>query len=217
MPVPDFLAATVPAAFYYPPAADGSRPGIYFVNQHQPETRSRYGTAAVTFHEAIPGHHLQLTIASELDHLPRFQRQSFSNTAFVEGWGLYAEQLADEMGLYPDPLARLGMLTYDSLRSCRLVVDTGLHAKGWTRQQGIDYMSAHVPVSLAEIEVEVDRYIAMPGQAVAYKIGQNEILRQRAHTAERLGDRFDIKTFHDRVLSAGAVSLPVLKELAASV
>ncbi|KZM75562.1 hypothetical protein AWN90_19495 [Nocardia terpenica] len=217
VPVPDFLAATIPAAFYYPPAADGSRPGMYFVNQHQPKTRSLYGTAAVTFHEAVPGHYLQLTIASELDHLPQFQRQSFSNTAFVEGWGLYAEPLADEMGLYPDPLARLRMLTSDSLRSCRLVVDTGLHSKGWTRQQAIDYMSAHAPISLAEIEVEVDRYITMRGQAVAYKIGQNEILRQRARTAERTRGSVRHQDIPRSRVERGAVSLPVLKELTASV
>jgi uncharacterized protein (DUF885 family) len=216
MPVPEFLAADAPAAYYFPPAADGSRPGTYFVNQREPTSRSRYESAAVAYHEAIPGHHLQLAIAGELAHLPRFQRLSFTNTAFVEGWALYTERLADEMGLYPDDLARVGMLTADSWRSCRLVVDTGLHAKGWSRQHAIDFMAANAPVSLAEIRVEVDRYIAMPGQAVAYKVGQLEIRRQRAQVTERLADRFDIKAFHDLVLGSGSLSLPVLRELAAT-
>ncbi len=215
-PVPDFLAADAPGAYYFPPAADGSRPGAYFVNLHQAQGRNRFETAAVAYHEAIPGHHLQLTIANELDRLPRFQRQSFSNTAFVEGWALYTERLADEMGLYDDDLARVGMLAADSWRSCRLVVDTGLHAKGWSRQRAIDFMTANAPVAVSEILVEVDRYIAIPGQAVAYKVGQLEIRRQRALAAERLGADFDIRAFHDVVLGAGSVSLPVLRELAAT-
>ncbi|RDI66877.1 DUF885 domain-containing protein [Nocardia pseudobrasiliensis] len=216
VPVPEFLAADAPGAYYFPPAADGSRPGTYFVNQYDPQSRPRYQTAAIAYHEAIPGHHLQLTIANELDHLPRFQRQSFANTAFVEGWALYTERLADEMGLYADDVARLGMLAADSFRSCRLVVDTGLHAKGWSRQQAIDYMVANAPIGRTEIESEIDRYIAMPGQAVGYKVGQLEIRKQRAGVTERLGDRFDIKVFHDTVLGAGSVSLPVLRELAAT-
>ncbi|MFI6868470.1 DUF885 domain-containing protein [Nocardia sp. NPDC050406] len=216
LPVPDFLAADAPAAYYFPPAADGSRKGAYFVNQHDAKGRNRYETASVAFHEAIPGHHLQLTIANELDHLPRFQRQSFANTAFVEGWALYTERLADEMGLYADDLGRIGMLAGDSWRSCRLVVDTGLHAKGWTRQQAIDFMVANAPVGLEEIRIEVDRYIAMPGQAVAYKVGQLEIQRQRAQAEQRLGSAFDIKAFHDVALGSGSVSLPVLRELVAA-
>ncbi|WP_235948556.1 DUF885 domain-containing protein [Nocardia terrae] len=215
-PVPDFLAADAPAAYYFTPAADGSRPGAYYVNLREPKTRNRYETAAVAYHEAIPGHHLQLTIATELDHLPSFQRMSFSNTAFVEGWALYTERLADEMGLYPDDLTRIGMLAADSWRSCRLVVDTGLHAKGWTRQQAIDFMHATVPVGIDEIRAEIDRYIAMPGQAVAYKVGQLEIRRQRAEVTTRLGNAFDIKAFHDKILGSGSVSLPVLRDLAAS-
>lgn len=213
--VPEFLAADASAAYYFPPAADGSRPGTYFVNQYEPADRSRYETAAVAYHEAIPGHHLQLTIANELEGLPRFQRQSFANTAFVEGWALYTERLADEMGLYEDDLARVGMLAGDSWRSCRLVVDTGIHAKGWSRQQAIDFMVANAPVGLTEIEVEIDRYIAIPGQAVAYKVGQLEIRRQRGLAAERLGAAFNIKAFHDVVLGSGSVSLPVLRELVA--
>ncbi|WP_228818274.1 DUF885 domain-containing protein [Nocardia transvalensis] len=217
VPVPEFLAADVPGAYYFAPAADGSRPGTYFVNLHDPRSRPRYQTRAIAFHEGIPGHHLQLTIANELDHLPRFQRrESFANTAFVEGWALYTERLADEMGLYVDDLARVGMLAADSFRSCRLVVDTGLHAMGWSRQQALDFMIANAPIGRTEIETEIDRYIASPGQAVAYKVGQLEILRQRARVTERLGDRFDIKAFHDVVVGSGSVSLPVLRELVAS-
>lgn len=214
VPVPDFLSPDAPAAYYYPPAADGSRPGTYWVNEYQPGSRLRYETAAVAFHEAVPGHHLQLALASELEHLPRFQRQSYTNTAFVEGWALYAERLADEMGLYTDDVDRLGMLAGDSLRSARLVVDTGLHAKGWTRQQAIDYMTAHTPAAPEEIRVEVDRYIAMPAQALAYKIGQLEIQHQRRLATHLLGDRFDIAAFHDQILAHGALNLTVLREQA---
>ncbi len=211
--VPAQVADDVPAAYYFPPAEDGSRPGTYFVNTGHPEAKNRYETASVAFHEAIPGHHLQLAIATELPELPKFQRLSFGNTAYVEGWGLYAERLADEMGLYADDLERIGMLAADSWRSCRLVVDTGLHALGWSRRQAIDFMVANAPVGVAEIEVEVDRYIGMPGQALAYKVGQREILRLRADARSRLADRFDIRTFHDVVLGQAAVSLPVLRRL----
>lgn len=213
VPVPEFMAADAPAAYYVPPAADGSRPGTYFVNQHNPGGRTRFETASVAYHEAIPGHHLQLTIANELVHLPRFQRHSFANTAFVEGWALYTERLADEMDLYQSDLDRIGMLAADSWRSCRLVVDTGLHAKGWSRQEAIDFMAANAPVGVEEIEVEVDRYVAIPGQAVSYKTGQLEIRRLRRLAEERDGDGFDIRSFHDTVLSSGSVSLPVLREL----
>ena len=212
-PVPDFLAADAPSAYYFPPASDGSRPGAYFVNQSEPAERTRYELAATAFHEAIPGHHLQLTIANELDHLPRFQRLGWANTAFVEGWALYTERLADEMGLYRDDLDRLGMLAADSWRSCRLVVDTGLHARGWSRQRAIDYMVANAPVGVEEIAVEVDRYVAIPGQALAYKVGQLEIQRLRRGAEAARAGAFDIKAFHDTVLGSGSVSLPVLRQL----
>jgi uncharacterized protein (DUF885 family) len=212
-PVPKFLEADAPGAYYTPPAPDGSRPGEYHVNLHEPSQKSRYETASIAFHEAIPGHHLQLAIASERTDLPAFQRLSFGQTAFVEGWALYTERLADEMGLYISDLDRIGMLASDSWRACRLVVDTGLHAMGWSRQRAIDFMVEHAPVSPEEIVVEVDRYIGMPGQALAYKIGQREILRLRAETRQRLGDRFAIRDFHDVVLGSGTVSLPVLREL----
>ena len=210
-PVPDYLAADAPAAYYTPPAPDGSRPGEYHVNLHDPTSRTRAETASIAFHEAIPGHHLQLAIASERTDLPAFRRLSWGQTAFVEGWALYTERLADEMGLYATDLDRLGMLASDSWRACRLVVDTGLHAKGWTRQQAIDFMVAHAPVSREEIEVEVDRYIGIPGQALAYKVGQRQILKLRADARAALGPAFDIKAFHDAVLGGATVSLRVLR------
>jgi uncharacterized protein (DUF885 family) len=215
-PVPDYLAADVPPAYYTPPTPDGSRPGEYHVNLHEPAERGRASTASIAFHEAIPGHHLQLAIATERTDLPSFRRLSWGHTAFVEGWALYTERLADEMGLYESDLDRLGMLSSDIWRACRLVVDTGLHAMGWTRQQAIDFMVAHMPVDLDTITVEVDRYIGMPGQALAYKVGQREILRLRSDARQTLGDRFDIAGFHDAVLSAATISLPVLRRRVAA-
>jgi len=210
-PVPEYLEADVAAAYYTPPAPDGSRPGEYHVNLRDPTSRGRAETASIAFHESIPGHHLQLAIATERTALPAFRRLSWHHTAFVEGWALYTERLADEMGLYEGDLDRLGMLASDSWRACRLVVDTGLHALGWTRQQAIDLMVANAPVGREEIEVEVDRYVGMPGQALAYKVGQREILRLRAEARAALGERFAIADFHDTVLGAATVSLPVLR------
>jgi uncharacterized protein (DUF885 family) len=211
--VPDFLAADSPGAYYMPPAPDGSRSGTYWVNTAKPEDKARYEAASVGFHEAIPGHHLQLTIASELGHLPRFRRFSLVNAAYCEGWGLYAERLAEEMGLYPGDLDRLGMLSADSLRSCRLVVDSGLHAMGWSRDQAVAFMAGHTPMSPSEVAVEIDRYIGMPGQALAYKVGQREIFRLRQAAGAALGPRFDIKGFHDAVLGSGSVGLGVLGDV----
>jgi uncharacterized protein (DUF885 family) len=211
-PIPDYLAADAPAAYYTPPAPDGSRPGEYHVNLHDPTAKGRAETASIAFHEAIPGHHLQLAIAAERTDLPAFRRLSWGHTAYVEGWALYTERLADEMGLYETDLDRLGMLASDAWRACRLVVDTGLHALGWSRQEAIDFMVAHAPVGRDEIETEIDRYIGMPGQALAYKVGQREILRLRAAAEARLGDRFSLPGFHDVVLGAATVSLPVLAE-----
>ncbi|HMJ79239.1 MAG TPA: DUF885 domain-containing protein, partial [Iamia sp.] len=213
--VPEMLAADGPGAYYFPPAADGSRPGTYFVNTHDAGERNRFDTASTAFHEAIPGHHLQLAIATELDDLPAFQRFSTGHTAYVEGWALYTERLADEMGLYASDLDRLGMLVNEVFRACRLVVDTGMHALGWTRQQAIDHMVAHLPMGVDEITTEVDRYLAIPGQALAYKIGQREILRLRAWATAELGDRFDLPGFHDAVLGSSSVSLPVLGAIVA--
>ena len=209
-PIPDYLAADAPAAYYTPPAPDGSRPGEYHVNLHDPTGRARAETASIAYHEAIPGHHLQLAIAAERTALPAFRRLSWGHTAYVEGCALYSERLAVEMGLYRTDLDLLGMLASDSWRACRLVVDTGLHAFGWSRQQAIDFMVDHAPVTRDEIETEVDRYIGMPGQALAYKVGQREILRLRSVAEDRLGDSFSLPDFHDVVLGAATVSLPVL-------
>jgi uncharacterized protein (DUF885 family) len=210
--VPDFLAGDAPYAYYFPPAVDGSRPGTYFINTANPTESSSTEAESIAFHEAIPGHHLQIAISQELDGIPEFQRHEGS-TAYVEGWGLYAERLADEMGLYSSDVDRLGMLTADSWRSARLVVDTGLHALGWTRDQALAYFAEHTPVPHEQVPPEVDRYLAMPAQALAYKVGQLEIQQLRADAADRLGDRFDLPAFHDVVLGSGAVSLPVLARL----
>jgi uncharacterized protein (DUF885 family) len=215
-PVPDYLEADAPGAYYTPPAPDGSRPGTYHVNLHDPTGRGRAETASIAFHESIPGHHLQLAIASERTDLPAFRRLSWGHTAFVEGWALYTERLADEMGLYDDDVDRLGMLASDSWRACRLVVDTGLHALGWTRQQAIDFMVANAPVNRDEIVTEVDRYIGIPGQALAYKVGQRELLRLRADARSRLGPAFDVQGFHDSVLGGATISLRVLRSRVAA-
>jgi len=197
-------------AYYRPPAADGSRPGRYYINTSAPETRPRYEAEVLAYHESVPGHHLQIAIAQELDDLPAF-RKHLGVTAYTEGWGLYTERLSDEMGLYSDDLDRIGVLSYDAWRACRLVVDTGMHAMGWTRKQAIDFMLANTALAENNIVNEVDRYIAWPGQALAYKIGQLEIRQLRAEAERRLGSRFDLRGFHDAVLENGAVSLETLR------
>ncbi|MGH2408453.1 MAG: DUF885 domain-containing protein [Candidatus Limnocylindrales bacterium] len=196
-------------AYYWQPAADGSRPGQFYINTYAPQTRPRFESKALTYHESIPGHHLAIAIGQELTDLPTFRRHA-GVTAFDEGWGLYTERLSDEMGLYDDDLDRLGVLSFDAWRACRLVLDTGLHAMGWSRQQAIDFMTANSPLAANNIVNEVDRYIVDPGQALAYKMGQLEILRLRAEAREKLGPRFDIRAFHDAVLGEGAVPLGVL-------
>jgi len=196
-------------AYYRWPAADGSRPGRYYINTSAPETRPRYEAEVLAYHEAIPGHHLQIAIAQKLEGLPEF-RKHLGLTVFIEGWGLYTERLSDEMGLYSSDLDRIGMVSYDAWRACRLVVDTGMHSKGWTRQQAIDFMTENTALAGNNIVNEVDRYIAWPGQALAYKIGQLEIRRLRSEAERRLGFRFDVRAFHDAVLENGAVSLDTL-------
>ncbi len=198
-------------AYYRQPAIDGSRPGTYMINTYKPETRPRYEAEALAFHEAIPGHHLQIAIAQELQGLPEFRKHE-GTTAYVEGWALYTEKLSDEMGLYSSDLDRIGMLSFDAWRACRLVVDTGIHALGWSRQQAIDYMVQNTVLAENNIANEVDRYISWPGQALAYKLGQLEILKLRDEARQKLGERFDIRGFHDVVLRDGAVALPVLRE-----
>jgi uncharacterized protein (DUF885 family) len=198
-------------AYYLEPAADGSRPGQYYVNTSAPETRPRYEAEALAFHESIPGHHLQIAIAQELDGLPAFRRH-LGPTAFFEGWGLYAERLSADMGLYSGEVDQFGILSFDAWRACRLVVDTGMHAFGWTRQQAIDFMTRHTALAPNNIANEVDRYIVWPGQALAYKTGQLEMLRLRDAARDALGDRFDARAFHDVMLGSGAVSLATLRE-----
>ncbi len=212
VPVPSHSEQHQTIAYYSWPAMDGSRPGRYYINLYAPETRPRYEAEALAFHEAVPGHHLQIAIAQELPGLPAFQR-ALGSTAFSEGWGLYTERLSDEMGLYTGDMDRFGILSYDAWRAGRLVVDTGMHALGWTRQQAIDFLKAHTALGENNIVNEVDRYIVMPGQALAYKTGQLEILRLRDEARRRLGPAFDIKAFHDTVLGSGAVSLPVLRDI----
>jgi len=197
-------------AYYREPAADGSRPGVYMINTYLPTTRPRYEAEALAFHESVPGHHLQIAIQQELTGIPDFRKYQ-GVTAFVEGWALYTERLADEMNLYSGDLDRMGMLSFDAWRDCRLVVDSGIHAMGWSRQQAIDYMKENTLLAENNIENEVDRYISWPGQALAYKLGQLEILRLRDDAKKRMGERFDIKGFHDIVLRNGAVALPVLE------
>ena len=196
-------------AYYREPAVDGSRPGRYYVNTWQPATRPRYEAEALAFHEAVPGHHLQAAIAQELTGLPSFRRHAYT-TAYVEGWGLYAERLADEMGLYSGDLDRLGMLSYDSWRACRLVVDTGMHALGWSIPRAVDFMVAHSALARNNVVNEVDRYLGRPGQALAYKIGQLEIVRLRSESQQRLGAGFDVRAFHDAVLGHGPLPLEAL-------
>ena len=199
-------------AYYREPSADGSRPGQHFINTYAPETRPRYEAETLAFHESVPGHHLQLAIMQELDGLPAFRRFN-GCTAFIEGWGLYTERLSEEMGLLSDEIDRFGVLSFDAWRASRLVVDTGIHALGWTRQQAIDFMVAHTALGENNVANEVDRYIVWPGQALAYKLGQLELLRLRAEARDRQGDRFDISRFHDVVLGHGALPLPVLRDV----
>ena len=208
-PVPDAEEAGMAAAYYMPGAIDGSRSGTYYLNTSKPEERHRYVAEDIAFHEAVPGHHFQLTIAMESKDLAP-ARQVLYDTACAEGWGLYSERLADEMGLYSDDLARMGLFAADSWRASRLVVDTGLHALGWSRQQAVDWMAAHTPLPAVEIDTEIDRYISYPGQALAYMVGRREIVRLRTTAAERLGPRFDLRQFHDLVLRVGILPLPAL-------
>lgn len=196
-------------AYYFSPALDGSRGGVFFMNTSEPTGWGRYQIESTAYHEGIPGHHLQLAIAGELTTIPEFRKRAFI-AAYSEGWGLYAERLADEMGLYATPLDRMGMLAADSMRACRLVVDTGLHALGWGRRQAIDYMLENSPMRESHVTAEIDRYLVVPGQALSYMIGRLEIQRIRAGAAAALGDRFEIKAFHDAVLGSGNLPLPML-------
>ncbi len=199
-------------AYYRDPATDGTRPGQYFVNRSHPETRPRYEAEALAFHEAVPGHHLQVALAQERAALPAFRRHSLS-TAYVEGWGLYAERLADEMGLYSADIDRIGIASFDAWRASRLVVDTGMHAFGWPRSRAIAFMTQHTALGENNIANEVDRYIGWPGQALAYKVGQLELLQLRETARARQGAQFDIRRFHDAVLAPAPLPLAVLRRV----
>ncbi|KQO61206.1 hypothetical protein ASF23_11965 [Curtobacterium sp. Leaf261] len=209
-PINEIDAASSALGYYQPPAVDGSRPGTFFVNASAPATHYRYEYEALTFHESVPGHHMQLAMAQRLD-IPRYRRHlDVEACSFNEGWGLYSEQFADDAGLYSDDLARLGMLSMRAVRACRLVVDTGMHAKGWTREQAVQFMVTNTATTEEHVRSEVDRYIAWPGQALAYMIGRREILRLRSGAQAALGAAFDIRSFHGAVLGNGAVPLTVL-------
>jgi len=209
-PVPDHLAPKYTAGRYVQAPAGSTQPGTYWVNVYQPETRPLYNLEALTLHEAVPGHHLQVALSQELADLPNFRRYSYLS-AFGEGWGLYSEWLGLEMGFYTDPYSNFGRLTYEMWRACRLVVDTGIHAQGWTRRQAIDYLASHTALPLHEVETETDRYISWPGQALAYKLGEIKIKQLRRKAEQALGQSFDVRLFHDAVLGSGAVPLAVLE------
>ena len=197
---------------YSPGSLDANQPGEYWVNTYALESRPSYVLEALSFHEAVPGHHLQEALSRELTHLPDF-RQSLYLSVFGEGWGLYSEFLGLEAGFYKDPYSNFGRLTYEMWRACRLVVDTGIHAKGWTRDQVMEYMAANTALSLHEIKTETDRYISWPAQALSYKIGELKIKALRQTAEEQLGDQFDIREFHDLILSQGTVTLEIMEEM----
>ena len=207
---PDYEAPSQTTAQYYPGAADGSRAGYFMVNTYRLDMRPTFEMEALTLHEAVPGHHLQIARAQELRHLPDFRRNA-SCTAYVEGWALYAESLGSDMGFYTDPYSKFGQLTYEMWRACRLVVDTGLHQLGWTRQQAIDYLQENTAKTEQDIAVEVDRYIVWPGQALAYKIGELKIKELRAKAERELNSRFDLRRFHNALLDNGALPLALLE------
>jgi len=205
-----FRAASSPVAYYNPSPEDMSRPGYYYINTYAPKQRLRFTLEALSYHEAVPGHHLQMALDQENADLPKFRRYG-EFTAYVEGWALYAEKLGYDIGGYQDPLRRFGQLTFEMWRACRLVVDTGMHAKGWTRQQAIDFMVKNTSLARIDIEAEVDRYISWPGQALAYKIGELRISQLRRTAEQALGKRFDLRGFHDALLAGGAMPIDMLE------
>ncbi len=210
-PYPPFQERSAPGGQYNAPSEDGTRPGIYLINTYEPQKQSKAGLEATAFHETYPGHHLQLAIARERPGAHKLVSYFYSS-GFVEGWGLYSERLSEEMGLYSGDIDKMGLLSNEALRAARLVVDAGMHALGWRRQQAIDYLMANTTSSLASATAEVDRYIAVPGQATAYMLGNLEIRRLRGEAERQLGSRFSIRDFHDRVLEDGSVTLPMLRQ-----
>jgi uncharacterized protein (DUF885 family) len=210
IPVPAYAEKTTTTAYYNAGSPEGNRPGYFYANLYDLGSRPKWEMEALTLHEAVPGHHLQISIAQELENVPRFRRFG-GTTAFVEGWGLYAESLGPELGMYKDPYSRFGQLTYEMWRAVRLVVDTGMHAKGWTRQQAIDFFVSNSSKPLHDIEVEIDRYISWPAQALAYKIGELKMKELRAKAEKELGDKFSVRAFHDALLGDGPLPLAVLE------
>ena len=224
-PVPAEVAANFPGAYYLNPSDDGTRPGTFYINTYEPTSRMKYEAVSLTLHESEPGHHLQSALAMEMDSLPKFRRyvedrvywqapgRFALNTGYLEGWGLYCEYLGEEMGMYKDPYDYFGRLSHEMLRACRLVVDTGMHALGWSREEAIEYMKSKTAMSASDIIAEIERYITWPGQACAYKIGELKLkeLRKKAETA--LQNNFDIKDFHNVILSAAAVPLHILADI----
>jgi uncharacterized protein (DUF885 family) len=214
-PVPDAVAPSQTTAYYEQGSLAAARPANMFANTFKLDARPKWEMETLTLHEAVPGHHIQISIAQELEGLPEFRKNS-TYTAFVEGWGLYAESLGDEMGFYQDSYSKFGRLTYEMWRAIRLVVDTGLHSMGWTRNQAIDFFRANAAKTDQDISVEVDRYIVWPGQALGYKMGQLKIRQLRTNAERQLGARFDVRRFHDVVLGQGAVPLDVLERQVAA-
>jgi uncharacterized protein (DUF885 family) len=211
LPVPSYAEKSQTTAYYNQGSPEAGRPGYFYANTYALNTRPKWEMEPLTLHEAVPGHHLQISLAQELGSLPEFRRWG-GYTAFVEGWGLYSESLGEELGFYTDPYAKFGQLTYEMWRAIRLVVDTGMHALGWTREQAIEYFKANAGKSEHDIVVEIDRYIVMPGQALAYKLGELKIKELRAFATRELGAKFDVRLFHDEVLKNGAVPLRVLDD-----
>lgn len=209
--VPAYVAPQTTSAYYWPPSTDGKRPGYYYLNTYNLSSRPLYELESLSMHEAVPGHHLQLAIQAELSELHPISRES-NFTAFIEGWALYSERLGKEIGFYQDPYQDFGRLSMEAWRASRLVVDTGMHAMGWSRPQAIAYMKDNTALSEHNAVAEIDRYIGWPGQALAYKIGELAISRLRTRAESELGDRFDVRAFHDRVLEAGSIPLPLLEE-----
>ena len=209
--IPEYIAPKTTAAYYQPPSGDGRTAGFYFINTYNLKSRPLYQLEALSLHEAVPGHHLQLALQQEIEDMPAFRKYN-GFTAFIEGWALYSERLGLETGFYEDPYSDFGRLSYEMWRACRLVVDTGIHYLGWTRDQAIEYMANNTALSRHNIVAEVDRYISWPGQALAYKMGELKIRELRSRAEKELGERFDIRQFHDVVLGSGAVPLMVLEE-----
>ena len=210
-PIPDFQAPASPTAYYYSGSLKAGRPGYFWANTYKLDSRPKYEMEALSLHEAVPGHHLQISISQELEDVPEFRKHG-GFTAFSEGWGLYSEKLGEEMGFYKDPYSKFGQLTYEMWRACRLVVDTGMHAFGWSRDRAIKFVADNTAKTENDIIVEIDRYIAWPGQALAYKIGELHIIELRSLAEKQLGEKFDIREFHDTVLGSGAVPLDILEE-----